>query len=66
MEHRVTATAAGIARIRVAVGEQVARDQVVARIEHAAEDVEAGPAASDTRPRSGAHDAAVPNASHQE
>jgi acetyl-CoA/propionyl-CoA carboxylase biotin carboxyl carrier protein len=66
MEHRVTATAAGIARIRVAVGEQVARDQVVARIEHAVEDVEAGPAASDTRPRSGAHDPAVPNASHQE
>lgn len=66
MEHRVTATAAGIARIRVAVGEQVARDQVVARIEHAAEDVEDGPAASDPRPRSGAHDAAVPNASHQE
>jgi acetyl-CoA/propionyl-CoA carboxylase biotin carboxyl carrier protein len=66
MEHRVTATAAGIARIRVAVGEQVARDQVVARIEHAAEQVEAGPAASDTRHPGGAHDDAVPTASHQE
>ncbi|MEI5584862.1 MULTISPECIES: ATP-binding protein [unclassified Agromyces] len=66
MEHRVTATADGIARIRVAVGEQVARDQVVARIEHAAERGAAGDAASDDEPRSGAHDAAGPDASHQE
>ncbi|WP_407643564.1 acetyl/propionyl/methylcrotonyl-CoA carboxylase subunit alpha [Agromyces kandeliae] len=66
MEHRVTATVAGVARIRVAVGEQVARDQVVARVEPAAERDEAGPAASDDRPRDDAHDAAVPNASHQE
>jgi acetyl-CoA/propionyl-CoA carboxylase biotin carboxyl carrier protein len=66
MEHRVTATTAGVARIRVAVGEQVARDQVVARVEQAVEHDDAGPAASDTRPRGDAHDAAVPTASHQE
>jgi acetyl-CoA/propionyl-CoA carboxylase biotin carboxyl carrier protein len=66
MEHRVTATVPGIVRLRVAEGEQVARDQVVARIDPAAEQAEAGPAASDTEPRGGAHDAAVPNASHQE
>lgn len=66
MEHRVTAEVAGVVRVRVAVGEQVARDQVVARVEQAAEHDEAGPAASGTRPREGAHDAAVPNASHQE
>ncbi|WP_438856325.1 acetyl/propionyl/methylcrotonyl-CoA carboxylase subunit alpha [Agromyces sp. M3QZ16-3] len=66
MEHRVTATVAGVARLRVAVGDQVARDQVVARVEPATVHAEAGPAASDDRPRAGAHDAAVPNASHQE
>lgn len=66
MEHRVTAEVAGVVRVRVAVGEQVARDQVVARVEHAAEQDAAGPAASEHRPRDGAHDAAVPNASHQE
>ncbi|MGR0220460.1 acetyl/propionyl/methylcrotonyl-CoA carboxylase subunit alpha [Agromyces sp. ZXT2-6] len=66
MEHRVTATVPGVVRLRVAAGEQVARDQVVARIEHAAERVDAGPAASDPRPSDGTHDAAVPNASHQE
>lgn len=66
MEHRVTATVPGILRLRVAEGEQVARDQVVARVDPAAEPAEAGPAASDDRPRGGAHDAAVPNASHQE
>ncbi|MGR2753804.1 acetyl/propionyl/methylcrotonyl-CoA carboxylase subunit alpha [Agromyces arachidis] len=65
MEHRVVATVPGIVRLRVAEGDQVARDQVVARIEPA-EDEAAGPAASDHRPRAGAHDAAVPNASHQE
>jgi acetyl-CoA/propionyl-CoA carboxylase biotin carboxyl carrier protein len=65
MEHRVTATVPGIVRLRVAPGEQVSRDQVVARIEHAAAQDDAGPVASDTRPRGGAHDAAVPNASHQ-
>ncbi|MFE5673365.1 acetyl/propionyl/methylcrotonyl-CoA carboxylase subunit alpha [Agromyces sp. NPDC056523] len=59
MEHRVTATVAGIVRLRVAAGEQVARDQVVARIEP-------DPTASDDEPGAGAHDAAVPNASHQE
>jgi acetyl-CoA/propionyl-CoA carboxylase biotin carboxyl carrier protein len=66
MEHRVTATVAGVVRLRVAAGDQVARDQVVARIEPAAEHVEAGVAASDDEPHGGAHDAAVPNASHQE
>lgn len=66
MEHRVIAEVAGIVRVRVALGEQVARDQVVARVEHAAEQVESGPVASDTPPLGGAHDAAVPNASHQE
>lgn len=66
MEHRVTATVPGIVRLRVVAGEQVARDQVVARIDHAAEQVEPGPAASGTEARGGAHDAAVPNASHQE
>ncbi|RXZ45843.1 acetyl-CoA carboxylase biotin carboxyl carrier protein subunit, partial [Agromyces binzhouensis] len=66
MEHRVTATVAGLARIRVAVGDQVSRDQVVARVEPGADDDGADSAASDERPRGGAHDAAVPNASHQE
>jgi len=66
MEHRVTAAVAGVARLRVAVGEQVARDQVVASVEPAAGADETGPAASDHRPRDGAHDAAVANASHQE
>lgn len=66
MEHRVTAEVAGVVRVRVALGEQVARDQVVARVEQAAEHDEAGAAASDPRPADGAHDAAVPNASHQE
>ncbi|WP_430646229.1 acetyl/propionyl/methylcrotonyl-CoA carboxylase subunit alpha [Agromyces sp. GXS1127] len=66
MEHRVTATVAGLVRIRVAVGEQVARDQVVARIDHVAEPVEAGPAASGTEPVDGPHEGAVANASHEE
>ncbi|UIP58291.1 acetyl/propionyl/methylcrotonyl-CoA carboxylase subunit alpha [Agromyces marinus] len=75
MEHRVTATVAGLARIRVAVGDQVARDQVVARVEpapdaadvaDAADAAGTGPATSENRPRAGAHDAAVPNASHEE
>lgn len=66
MEHRVIAEVAGVVRVRVALGDQVARDQVVARVEHAAEPAEAGPAASDPRPLGGAHDAAVPNAAHQE
>lgn len=66
MEHRVTAEVAGVVRVRVALGEQVARDQVVARVEHAAEHDEAGPAASGHPARGDAHDAAVPNASHQE
>ncbi|GAA4059272.1 acetyl/propionyl/methylcrotonyl-CoA carboxylase subunit alpha [Agromyces indicus] len=51
MEHRVTAEAPGVVRIRVAVGDQVARDQVVASVEHDgdggdAAPVEAGAAAS--------------------
>ncbi|MBM7504441.1 acetyl/propionyl/methylcrotonyl-CoA carboxylase subunit alpha [Agromyces aurantiacus] len=63
MEHRVTATVAGIVRLRVAMGEQVARDQVVARVEPIAEAT--GHAASD-EPRAGAHEAAAPSAPHQE
>ncbi|WP_353816669.1 acetyl/propionyl/methylcrotonyl-CoA carboxylase subunit alpha [Agromyces sp. SYSU T00266] len=59
MEHRVTAAVAGVARLRVAVGDQVARDQVVAS-------VEPGAAASAHDLRDGAHDAAVPSASHHE
>ncbi len=47
MEHRVTATVAGVARLRVAVGDQVARDQVVASVEPST-DVDAGPAAPGT------------------
>ncbi|WP_344374673.1 acetyl/propionyl/methylcrotonyl-CoA carboxylase subunit alpha [Agromyces tropicus] len=66
MEHRVTAAVAGVARLRVAVGDQVARDQVVASVESAASPDGADPAASDHRPRDGAHDAAVANASHEE
>ncbi len=66
MEHRVTAAVGGVARLRVAVGEQVARDQVVASVEPTAEADGADPAASDHRPRDGAHDAPVPSTSHQE
>ncbi|GAA1056498.1 acetyl/propionyl-CoA carboxylase subunit alpha [Agromyces luteolus] len=66
MEHRVTATVAGVARLRVAVGEQVARDQVVARIDHVTEPAAASPAASGTEPIDGPHEGAVVTASHQE
>lgn len=59
MEHRVTANVAGLVRLRVAAGEQVSRDQVVARIEP-------HPAASDPRSIDGPLEVAVPNASHQE
>jgi acetyl-CoA/propionyl-CoA carboxylase biotin carboxyl carrier protein len=59
MEHRVTASVPGLVRLRVAAGEQVSRDQVVARIEP-------HPAASDPRSIDGTHDGAAPNASHQE
>ncbi|HEU4755173.1 MAG TPA: biotin/lipoyl-containing protein, partial [Agromyces sp.] len=59
MEHRVTASVPGLVRLRVAAGEQVSRDQVVARIEPQ-------PAASDPRSIDGPHEDAVPNASHQE
>jgi acetyl-CoA/propionyl-CoA carboxylase biotin carboxyl carrier protein len=59
MEHRVTASVPGLVRLRVAVGEQVSRDQVVARIEP-------HPAASEPRSIGGPHEGAVPNASHQE
>jgi acetyl-CoA/propionyl-CoA carboxylase biotin carboxyl carrier protein len=69
MEHRVTAAVPGVVRLRVAAGEQVARDQVVARVEHAVdapvEAGDAGPATSDHEAGGGA-DAAVPTASHQE
>ncbi|WP_446680575.1 acetyl/propionyl/methylcrotonyl-CoA carboxylase subunit alpha [Agromyces bracchium] len=66
MEHRVTATVAGVARLRVAVGEQVSRDQVVALIDHVTEADAASPAASGTQPVDGPHEGAVVNASHQE
>lgn len=59
MEHRVTANVPGLVRLRVAAGEQVSRDQVVARIEP-------HPAASDPRSIDDPHAVAVPNASHQE
>lgn len=59
MEHRVTASIPGLVRLRVATGEQVSRDQVVARIEP-------HPAASDPRSMDGPHQVAVPNAPHQE
>lgn len=59
MEHRVTANVAGLVRLRVAAGEQVSRDQVVARIEP-------HPAASDPRSIDGPREGAVPNAAHQE
>lgn len=59
MEHRVTASVPGLVRLRVAAGEQVSRDQVVARIEP-------HPAASDPRSIDGPLEVAVPNASHQE
>lgn len=59
MEHRVTANVPGLVRLRVAAGEQVSRDQVVARIEP-------HPAASDPRSIDGPLEVAVPNASHQE
>lgn len=59
MEHRVTATVPGLVRLRVAAGEQVSRDQVVARIEP-------HPAASEPESIHGPHESAVANASHQE
>ncbi|MFB6611702.1 biotin carboxylase N-terminal domain-containing protein [Agromyces sp. NPDC056379] len=62
MEHRVTASVAGAVRLAVAVGEQVSRDQPVARVEpqHEASDTE--PTALSNAPHEGAH----PIASHQE
>jgi acetyl-CoA/propionyl-CoA carboxylase biotin carboxyl carrier protein len=64
MEHRVVAAIAGVARVAVAVGDLVARDHVVARIEP--DPAASDPAASDPAPSSGAHEAAVPNAPHEE
>ena len=59
MEHRVTATVPGLVRLRVAAGEQVSRDQVVARIEP-------NPAASDPRTIDAPQGGVVPNASQKE
>ncbi|SIO16044.1 acetyl/propionyl/methylcrotonyl-CoA carboxylase subunit alpha [Agromyces cerinus] len=65
MEHRVTASVAGIVRLAVAVGEQVSRDQSVARVEPqlaaSAEVPTSVPASSDAP-----HEGAVPTAPHQE
>ncbi|MEF3404192.1 acetyl/propionyl/methylcrotonyl-CoA carboxylase subunit alpha [Agromyces sp. CCNWLW203] len=76
MEHRVTASVAGVVRLAVAVGEQVSRDQPVARVEpqHAASDTViatdgAKHAASDTpvtEPSNAPHEGAYPTPSHQE
>ena len=62
MEHRVTASVAGIVRLAVAVGEQVSRDQPVARVEpqHEASDTQVTAASS--VPHEGAHQMAP----HQE
>ncbi len=59
MEHRVVAAIGGIARVAVAVGDLVARDRVVARIEPA-------PSTSDPAPSAGAHEATVPSAAPHE
>ncbi|MBM7830971.1 acetyl-CoA/propionyl-CoA carboxylase biotin carboxyl carrier protein [Agromyces cerinus] len=65
MEHRVTASVAGIVRLAVAVGEQVSRDQSVARVEPqlaaSAEVPTSVPASSDAP-----HEGANPTPSHQE
>lgn len=59
MEHRVVAALDGTVRLSVAVGDLVARDQAVARIEP-------HPVASEPDPTDGPHEGAVANASHQE
>jgi len=73
MEHRVVATVDGVARVAVAVGDLVARDRVVARIDPAPEasDAAASDAAvsdetSDPAPSTGAHHAAASSAPHEE
>ena len=58
MEHRVTATVAGTVRLEVAVGQQVSRDQPVARVDASAE---ASAAPNPTTESSGApHEGARP------
>ncbi len=68
MEHRVLATVAGIARVAVGVGDLVARDRVVARIDVAptASDAAASDATSPPAPPIGAHPAAASSAPHEE
>ncbi|RXZ46383.1 acetyl/propionyl-CoA carboxylase subunit alpha [Agromyces fucosus] len=75
MEHRVTASVGGIVRLAVAVGEQVSRDQSVARVEpqpEASETVSstAQPEASETVRSNTSHEASEPvtvpsNAPHE-
>ncbi|WP_276528338.1 acetyl/propionyl/methylcrotonyl-CoA carboxylase subunit alpha [Agromyces laixinhei] len=65
MEHRVTAAIAGVVRLSIAVGQQVARDQAVARVEphhEASGTTDAADAASPRTARAAAH----PTAHHQE
>ncbi|WP_022893463.1 acetyl/propionyl/methylcrotonyl-CoA carboxylase subunit alpha [Agromyces subbeticus] len=59
MEHRVVAAVDGTVRLSVAVGDLVARDQAVARIEPR-------PAASEPTSTDGPHEGAVAHPSHQE
>ncbi len=69
MEHRVLATVAGIVRLAVGAGAQVARDQAVARIEAhpEASDPEASdPEASDPAPPAGPREVDRTNAPHEE
>ncbi len=73
MEHRVVAAIDGIARVAVSVGDLVARDRVVARIEPrpaasrpSAPEPAGSAAPSDPAPSHGAHGAAMPSAPHEE
>nr|GLJ74357.1 hypothetical protein GCM10017583_36160 [Agromyces mediolanus] len=64
MEHRVVAPFAGVARVSVAVGAQVSREQAVAAVEPHAADAAAADAAADPAPDPGRADpgAAEPSA----
>jgi acetyl-CoA/propionyl-CoA carboxylase biotin carboxyl carrier protein len=66
MEHRVTASVGGIVRLAVAVGEQVSRDQPVARVEPQHEASETVTSTTVTATSNAPHEGAHPTAPHQE
>lgn len=66
MEHRVTASVGGIVRLAVAVGEQVSRDQPVARVEPQHEASDPITSTTVTATSNAPHEGAHPTAPHQE